>query len=397
MKTQKYSLVLLSALVILTNPISVSADGEADIRSESVQADVMSDNSIMNEISAKAAILVETSTGTVIAEKNSDEKMCAGHLAKLMTLLIAEEKIDKGKLQTDENVTASVNANSKGAPQIWLDVGESISVDELIKSITIGNANDGCTALAEKISGTEQDFIKSMNKKARNIGMKNTYFSDCTGISEDTVSTAYDLSLLSAEVLKYERVIPYLTTWMTNVRNNTVELVSTNRLIRTYKGITGLKSCASKESGACLVATATRGNMSLCAVVLGCSDEDSKFSDAKALLNYGFENYGIYEPEIEKEAVEKIKVKGGEKLESEVKTDSLTNIVIPRGAYPQISCQFERENIVEAPAPKNTKIGKIVFKSGEDIILEGEIVLKDEVRKNSFLFSFKRILLKLFN
>lgn len=383
-------------LITLIMPINALADGTAEPQSQLAQADIISDNSVMNEVTARSAILIETSTGTVIAEKNSEEQISASHFAKLMTLLIAEEKINNGELDLQDKVTVSVNANSKGAPQVWLDVGETITVEELFKSITIGNANDGCTALAEKIGGTEEDFVALMNEKAKSLGMNNTDFNDCTGIGENTVSTAYDLSLLSAEILKYEDLIPYFTTWMTNIRNDAVELVSTNRLIRTYKGIIGLKSCASKASGECLITAAKRNNMTLCAVVLGSSNDDTKFSDAKALMDYAFTGYEIYEPEIDEKAVENIKVKGGEQLESEVKINNLTNIVIPRGTYSQITCEFKREEIIEAPAEKNCEVGEIVFQNGENEILKGKIVVKNEIKKNSFLFSFKRILLNLF-
>lgn len=397
MNFKKSSIIVICCLVTWFNSISTLADGMPYINSQAVQAEIISDNSVMNDISAKSAILVEISTGTVIAEKNSTEKMSASHFAKLMTLLIAADKINADKLKLQDKVTVSANANSKGSPQIWLDIGEVITVDELLKSITIGNANDGCIALAEKIGGTEQDFVQLMNKKAESIGMHNTYFEDCTGISEKTVSTAYDLSLLSAEILKYNELIPYFTTWMDNVRNNGVELVSTNRLIRTYKGITGLKSCASKESGECVIATAKRGNMSLCSVILGSSNDNTKFSEAKNLMDFAFANYEIYEPEIDEKVLENVKVKGGEQLECEVKIINLTNIVIQKGSYSQITCQFDKKEIIEAPADENSAVGEIIFKIGENEILKGEIVVKDEIRRNSFLFSFKRILLNLFN
>ncbi|MDE6150337.1 MAG: D-alanyl-D-alanine carboxypeptidase [Ruminococcus sp.] len=396
MNIKKAFIVFACSIITLIRPISVSADGTVHTRAQTAQATIISDNSVMNEVTAESAILVEISTGTVIAEKNSDEKVSASHLAKLMTILLAEEKINQGKLNFQDKATVSVNANSKGAPQIWLDVGETITVDELLKSITIGNANDGCTALAEKISGTEQEFVELMNKKAKSLGMNNTYFADCTGISEKTVSTAYDLALLSAEILKFDELTPYFTTWMTNIRNDAVELVSTNRLIRTYKGIKGVKSCASKESGECLIAAAQRSNMSLCAVVLKSNNDDSKFNDVKSLLDYAFANYEIYEPEIDEKALENIKVKGGEQLESEVMVKDLTNIVIPRGTYSQISCKYEREETIEAPASKNCAVGEIVFLNGENEILKGKIVVKDDIKQNSFLFSFKRILLNLF-
>lgn len=395
MKKIKRFLACLSLSVLIVSPIVTNADGV--LKSvQMTQADIISDNEIMEEITAKSAVVMEISTGTVIAEKDSESVMSMSHFAKLMTALLAEEKIENGKLKLDDKVTVSANANSKDAPQVWLDVGESITVDELLKSITVGNANDGCTALAEKVCNTESDFVKTANKKAESLGLKNTKFTDCTGANDDTVSTAFDLALLSGEIMKYDKFIPYYTTWMTNIRNDKVELVSTNRLMRTYKGITGLKSCYSKETGSSLVVTAKRDNMMLSVVLLGCSDEDTKFAEAKKLLNYAFENFEIYEPEIDEKAVEKMKIEGGECLETEVSIRKLENIVIPRGTYRQISCEFKRKESIKAPVLKNSKIGEIVFKNGETELIKGEIVIKNRVEKNSFRFSAKRILLNLF-
>lgn len=397
MNLKKTILIFFICVVTAVAPMIAAADGTDDYNVQAVQANVISDNSVMDDITADSAILLETSTGTIIAEKNANKKINPSHISKLLTVLIAQEQIDQGKLKLSDKVSVSVNANSKGAPQIWLDVGETISVEELIKSITIGNANDGCTALAEKIGGTEQDFVNMMNDKCKQLGMNSTHFSDCTGVNEDNVSTVYDLSLLASEILRYDELTPFFTTWMDNIRNGAVELVSTNRLIRTYKGITGLKSCASKESGESVVASAKRGNMEVCAVLIGSSNDDTKFSEAKKLMDFAFTEYEIYEPEVDKEAVKKIKVKGGELLEAEVKTDNLKNIVIPRGTYSQITSEFEREDIIQAPADKNSVIGKIIFKNGESEILRGEIVVKDEIKKNTFIYSFKRILFNLFS
>ncbi|MBQ9375870.1 MAG: D-alanyl-D-alanine carboxypeptidase [Ruminococcus sp.] len=394
---KKAIITALSVALIFSISTDVYADGINYVNYKSVQAEAVTKDNAMNNVTAKSAFVYEMSTGTVISEKNSTEKLTASHFAKLMTLLCAEERIDSGKLKLRDKVTVSANANSKGAPQIWLDVGEQISVDELIKSITVGNANDACAALAEKIGGTEQGFVQLMNKKAKDLGMVNTVFKDSTGISKDTVTTAYDLALLSSEILKHNAFITYYTTWMINVRGNAVELVSTNRLIRTYKGITGLKSCGSNDTGTSLIATAKRGDMSLCVVLLGCMDEDKKFAEAKELLNYAFENYEIYHPEVEKKAIEKVKIKGGEKLKAKVKIGNYKNIVIPKGTYSQIVSEIKRKYIINAPAEIGSIIGKITYKDGDGKeILESKIVLDEKIDKNSLWFSYKRILLNLF-
>lgn len=395
MKLKKVMFFMLcAALFSNTFTLNAFSDGYSGeiIPTQSV---AVSDNAIMQNVTAKSAILVEASTNTVIADKNAEKIRPIAHLAKLMTVLITAEQIESGKLNLDDTVTVSSNANSKGAPQIWLDVGEKISVDELLKSITIGNANDACTALAEKIGGTEEKFVKLINKRATELGMSDTKFADCTGISENTVSTAYDLSILVKELLKFESLTPYFTTWIANVRNNQVELVSTNRLIRTYNGCTGLKSCSSATAGDSLVATAKRGNMEICVVVLGSNNDDLKFSEAKAVMDYGFTAFEIYEPEFDKEILSKIKVNNGEKLKTSVKFNNLSNVLIPRGVYPQITYEFERENSVEAPVKIGDKVGNIVFSNGDKTILKSNIVIAEKVEKIKMPFAIKRILFNL--
>ena len=395
MKFKKAILILFVCFVFqMCCTVPVFSDGDSD-NVQAAQSNILSDNSIMENVSAEAAILVETTTGTVIAEKNSNEQRPISHLAKLMTVLITAEKLESGKLSLDDSVTVSSNANSKNAPQIWLDVGEKISVEELLKSITIGNANDACTALAEKIGGTEEKYVQLMNKKAKTLGMSNTKFVDCTGTSENTVSTAFDLSILASELLKYQDLTPYFTTWIDNVRNNSVELVSTNRLIRTFNGCNGLKSCSSKDAGECIISTANRGDMSVCVVLLGSSNDDVKFSEAKIVMDYCFTDYEIYEPELKDEILDKIKINNGEKLEIAVKLDNLSNVLIPSGTYKQIYCQFEREESIDAPVKMNEKVGKVSFYNGDSLILESDIVVSEKVDKIKMPFAIKRILLNL--
>ena len=362
---------------------------------QSVQSDIVSDNTIMNDVSAKSAILVEINTKTVIAAKYEHEKRPVSHLAKLMTVLIAAEEIADGKLSLTDKAVASANANSQKAPQIWLDVGESITIDELLKAIIVGNANDACTVLGEKIGGSSEKFVDLLNKRAEQLGMGDTHFADICGTDENTVSTAYDLSILAGELLKYNDLTEYFSTWMCNVRKNAVELVSTNRLIRTYKGAYGMKACASKSSGECLVACAKRGNMAVCCVLLDCSSSDAKFSEAKSVMDYGFTAYEIYEPEISDEITEKIKIINGEKLDADVKVNDLSEILIPRGAYSQIKCDFQREESLEAPVKKGDIIGTVVFRNSEKEILKSDIVLDETVEKIGVLFALKRILCNL--
>ena len=394
---KKIRIVIISVVylcITLISPIYTNADG-SDNPAEIAQSNSISNNEIFNNVSAKSGILFETTTQTVIAEKNSNEKRQIGHLAKLMTVLITEENIKNGKLKLTDKVTASANANSQNAPQIWLNAGEKITVDELLKAITIGNANDACVALAEKIGGNESKFLSIMNKKAKQLGMKNTYFADVGGNNENTVSTAYDLALLSRELLKHNDLTEYFTTWICSIRNKATELVSTNRLIRTYKDCIGLKSCASKLSGECLISTVKRNNMVICCVLISSESDDSKFSEAKSVMDYGFTTFEIYEPELSNEILKKIDLNNGEQLYANVKLNSLHNVLIPRGTYKQITCDFNREESVSAPVKKGQKIGTVTFKNDKEVILKSDIVIADDIRKIGVLFAFKKLLLNL--
>ena len=386
---KRIRIVIISVVylcVALISPIYTNADG-SDFSAEIVQSNAISNSEIFNNVSAKSGILFETTTETVIAEKNSNEKREIGHLAKLMTVLITEENIKEGKLKLTDKVTASANANSQKAPQIWLNAGEKITVDELLKAITIGNANDACIALAEKIGGNESKFLSVMNNKAKQLGMKNTCFADVCGNNENTVSTAYDLALLSKELLKYKDLTMYFTTWICSIRNKATELVSTNRLIRTYK--------ASKLSGECLISTVKRNSMELCCVLIDSEGDDSKFSEARSVMDYGFTTFEIYEPELLNEILEKIDVNNGEQLDVDVKLDNLRDILIPRGTYKQITCEFNREDSVSAPVEKGQKIGTVTFKKDKETILESDIVVADNVKKIGVLFAVKKLLLNL--
>lgn len=386
--------LILCSLFSLESLLTVSADGFVP-NAITAQSNAVSDNSIMNDVTSESAILVETNTKTVIADKNAYDKRPIAHLAKLMTVLITAEKIENGDISIDDKVTVSANANSKGSPQIWLDIGERISIDELLKAITVGNANDACTALGEKLGGSETKFIDMLNTRAKELGMNDTFFADVCGNDENTVSTAYDLSVLAAELLKHKCLTEYFSTWMCNVRSNAVELVSTNRLIRTYNGCNGLKSCGSQYSGECVIATAKRGNMSICCVMLGAETDDLKFSEAKSVMDYGFTSYSVYEPEINDDILQKIKIKNGEKLEASVKLDGLSAIVVPRGTSSQINCDFKREEMLEAPVKTGDKVGSVIFSNDGNEILRCNIVVDESVDKMGILYAFKKILFNL--
>ncbi len=347
-------------------------------------------------VTAEKAVLYEASTGTILYNKKADEKAPVSYLTKLMTILLTSEKIETDKKFTlDKKLITSSTANSKQGSQIWLNVGEEIAVEELLKSITIGNANDACTVLAEGISGSEEAFVQLMNERAEALGMNDTVFVDCSGISDSNISTAKDIAVLSAELLKHGNLKGYFTAWMDTVRGGKAELVNLNTLVKNYKGISGLKACASEKAGNCIAASASRNKMSLVAVALKSKDNDSKASDAKSMLNFGFDGYDMFIPEIPEDALEPINVTHGSVLKTDTYIDGVTRLVIKRGTASEINIKFDRIDKIEAPVPANTKVGELVFKMGTKEMLKHNIYTKEEVERIDLVGAFKKLLLSL--
>ena len=248
-------------------------------------------------ISAKSAILVERSTGRVLFEYEADKQMPPASITKIMTLLLVMEAIESGKLNFETEVTASEHACSMGGSQIWLEPGEVFTVHELLKAATIASANDACVALAEAVSGSEEAFVELMNQRAAELGMENTVFKNSTGLdAEGHVSTAKDIAKMSAALLSHEKIKEYSTVWMDSLRNGETELTNTNKLVRFYKGCTGLKTGSTDEAGCCLAASAERGGMELVSVTLGSPNTDERFAAGRKLLDYGFANFAVAKP-----------------------------------------------------------------------------------------------------
>lgn len=361
----------------------------------SVTADTVSIEQMLREITAEEIIVTECVTGKVLFEKNSQVKREISHLAKLMTLLIAAEKLESGEISLDDTVTVSAEANAMEGAQIWLDKGEKIRLEELIKAISIGNANDACVALAEHMGGSEAEFVKLMNKKANKLGMENTSFADSTGMSQETVSTAYDLSILAAELIKHENLKEYLTIWLDTVRDGKAELVSQNRLVRTYNGITGLKACGSKSAGECSAVTAERNGMKVAVIILGSDTSENREAAAKKLLDMSFESFQIYMPEITKDMVKKIDVKGGETDKVKVSFGEIKPVIIPRGAYSSVEIDFEKRESIEAPVLKGQKAGKLVCRLGEEVFFSADLKTCSEVKKMNFKCGFLKLMYNL--
>ena len=347
----------------------------------SVQVNALSDT----EITAPSAVLMDAHTGQVLYEKNSHEVRACASITKVMTLTLVMEAIDSGKISLSDTVTTSAHASSMGGSDIWLEVGETMTVDEMVKATIVASANDAAVALAEHICGTEDEFVAQMNKKAKSLGMKETVFKNCNGLDEDGhVTSAYDVAVMSRELIKHKKIFEYSNIWMDNLRGGKTQLVNTNKLLKSYRGITGLKTGTTSKAGSCISATAERDGLSLIAVVLGSTTGKDRFSDASKILDYGFANYEMYQPEVPDGAVTEIAVTNGmtDKIKTSAKTDSA--FLIKKGDKEKISADIVLPNEIEAPVEKNSVVGKIIYKNSGHQIAEYPITADESAEQTNF-------------
>ncbi|MEE3403021.1 MAG: D-alanyl-D-alanine carboxypeptidase family protein [Acutalibacteraceae bacterium] len=337
------------------------------------------------ELSAPAAVLMDAETGTVLFEKNSHEVRACASITKVMTLILVMEALDSGKIQWDDTVTASAHAASMGGSDIWLEPGETMSVEEMVKATIVASANDAAVALAELVSGTEKDFVRAMNEKAKELHMKETVFKNCNGLDEEGhVTSAYDVAVMSAELLRHPKILQYSGIWMDELRGGKTQLVNTNKLLKSYPGITGLKTGTTSKAGSCISATADRDGLRLIAVVLGSSTGKERFSDAAKLLDYGYANYTMLLPEVPPEVFRDIPVKNG-MTSSVATTCQITDkLLAGKGRGKSMEPEIYLPETVEAPIEKGEIIGKLIYKSGGKQIAEYPIAAEASVEAINF-------------
>lgn len=324
------------------------------------------------DIDAKAGILIDASTGTILYEKNIHEALPPASVTKIMTMLLTMEALDGNKITLEDKVVISERASSMGGTQIYVEPGETKTVEDLMKAIAIRSANDASVAIAEYIAGSEEIFVEKMNNRAKELGMKDTYFVNTNGLpAEGHVTSAYDISLMSRELLKHVKVQKWLTTWMDTVEvgrgaTSTQELVNTNKLIRTYEGANGIKTGSTAEAKYCLSASATRGNNTFIAVILAAPTSPIRFSEAAKLLDYGFANFNTIKV-VEKDAsLGNIKVEKGKISEINVTTDDSLNVLVKKGEESKVKKEIIIPQLIKAPVMKGEKIGEII------VTLEGQ-------------------------
>lgn len=348
------------------------------------------------EVGGKGAVLMELSSGTVLFEQNPHEKVPIASVTKIMTLLLVMEALDAGQISLTDQVSCSAQAASMGGSQIWLEEGEVMSVHDLIKAAAVVSANDACAALAEHICGSIESFVARMNERAAELGMADTRFLDCSGLSDDAYSCAYDVALMSRELMKHEKITEYTTIWMDTLRGGESQLVNTNKLVRHYKGATGLKTGTTQKAGHCLSATAERDGMGLVAVILGCTTTDERFGGARKMLDYGFANYSVYTPQVDPSLLTPVPVLRGVEAQVTPETVPLEPLLIKKGQEKEMETVVQLAADLEAPILKGQVIGEVVLKLGDEEMASYPICAAAEVGRVNFGVALRWLLAALF-
>ncbi|MCL2195205.1 MAG: D-alanyl-D-alanine carboxypeptidase [Oscillospiraceae bacterium] len=347
------------------------------------------------EIAARAAVLMDAATGEVLMAYNEHQRLYPASVTKVMTLLLVAEALAGGKLCLTDEITVSTTASGKGGSQIWLREGESMLVEDLLKAIAIYSANDASVALAEAIAGSEEGFVALMNERAAELGMVNTNFENSTGLDDTTenhLTTAYDIALMSRELLQHSEVVAYSTIWMDSLRDGETELVNTNRLVRFFEGATGLKTGTTSRAGCCISATAMREDTHLIAVVLGSDNSNDRFDTAKRMLNWGFANYSTVTPEIEANLITPVRVLHGEDRYITPVLPGGMPILVPRGSEDELQQNIELALDVQAPVVEGQVLGRITVVLDDEVVGEYTLTAPRAVQELRFVLMLQRLL-----
>ena len=345
-------------------------------------------NAAEMEVSAKSAVLMDVATGTVLFEKNAHEALAPASVTKIMTMLLIMEAIDSGSITYDDMVTASETAAAKGGSQIYLKAGEQMSVSEMLKSIAVSSANDCACAMAEHLSGSEGAFVDRMNQRAKELGMEDTHFVNCTGLDDSPEAarhrtSAYDIALMSRELLgKHPDIKKYTTIWMDTIRGGAFGLSNTNKLIRFYPGATGLKTGFTSGAGYCLSATAEREDLELIAVTMGCESAKIRNAACKSMLDYGFANYALVSPD--PEDIPSVPVVLGKEKDVSPELSGARQLLIAKAKKAGITQSVSLKESVNAPVEKGAVLGTLTVKSGEETLLEIPLSAAKAVEKLTF-------------
>ena len=362
--------------------------------SNNITEEYTNDTSNPLKLDCESAILIEQNTGEILYSYNVHEKLRPASVTKIMSILLIMEAIKSGKINYDTKIPCSENAASMGGSQIWLDTTETLTVEEMLKAICVVSANDCVTAMAEYLGGTEEGFVKMMNEKAKELGMKDTEFKNCHGIDEDGhMTSSYDISLMSKELLtKYPEITKYTTIWNDSLRNGKSELVNTNKLVRNYNGCTGLKTGSTSQALFNLSASATRDGMSLIAVVMKAPTSAKRFKNASSLLDFGFANFEYKNLISKDDIIKNVKIEKGVISETNVIAEKNCGTLIKKENDFNIEQKIEMSDVIQAPVKKGDIVGRVIYRLNEKNIGECNLIVMQDIDKIGF-FNMERYVL----
>lgn len=389
-QTKTTALLIAVTLILSISPFSVSAENT------DTQVDTEVSASLVN---AKSAILMEPVSGTVLYEFNPDERLQIASVTKTMTMLLIMEAIDSGKISYTDMVSTSEHAASMGGSQVFLEAGEQMSVDDMLKAIAISSGNDAAVAMAEFVAGSEEAFVEMMNKKAAALGCENTHFCNCNGLDEpdDHYSTARDVAKISCELIKHTDIFKYTTTWMDTLRDGAFGLSNTNKLLKSYNGANGLKTGSTEKAKYCLSASAERNGMELIAVVLGAPSTADRFGSATKLLDFGFANYSLVRGAEKIEMIPNIQVQSGVRDNVPVELSGSSDFIVKKGNEDKVETEINIESSCVAPVQKGQKVGNVIFKIDGAKVAETDITVMETVEKINVWQLFIKNMKKYFN
>ena len=348
---------------------------------------------------AKSALLMDVATGTVLYEQNSHERLAPASVTKVMTMLLIMEAIDSGKISWNDTVTVSETAAAKGGSQVFLKVGETMTVEDMLKSIAVSSANDCACAMAEHLCGSESAFVEAMNARAKELGMEDTHFVNCTGLDDDTdaadhKTSAHDIALMSRELLRnHPDITRFTTIWMDTIRNGEFGLSNTNKMVRFYSGCTGLKTGFTRGAGYCLSSSAKRDGLELIAVVMGCETSQKRFAACKSMLDFGFANFALVQPELPENLCVPVELGVAEAVKVLPAADG--QMLIEKSQKSMVTTEITLDETVAAPVSIGQRLGTLTVKAGEQILAEIPMVAEAGVEKLTRWQLYLRLLKKL--
>lgn len=357
----------------------------------------------VNELKAKSAVLMDSASGSVLMESNSHEKLPIASVTKVMTMLLVMEAVDSKQISYSDMVPVGENAFRMGGSQVYLEPGEQFTVEQMLYAVAVGSANDASVAFAEMLAGSEEEFVARMNEKAKELGMNDSHFLDCTGLTDEGhYSSAYDIALVSRELItKHPDVLKFTSTWNVPFRENTpgkkpMSLYNTNKLVRHFGGTVGLKTGFTRASGYCLSAVVDRNNLRLIAVVLGEPDSNTRFAEVCKLMNYGFANYETTTISPRGEEMQEMEVKKGLGMKVKAVLPEDVTLLLKKGEKGQIDRQVKMDASIEAPVKKGQKLGEVVFTLDGKEVGKADLVASDDVQRASFIRLFFRMVMEWF-